>query len=105
MPGPGWNCGSPGGLPEARRSGIGWKLLEEAVALSIGSGAHAVVLDTGLENEQSQLLYRRFGFVRRPEREKPRPAPLVQLLVYTLTLPRPRSQPERRSLPPYVAGD
>ncbi|WP_285249515.1 GNAT family N-acetyltransferase [Pseudarthrobacter sp. fls2-241-R2A-168] len=84
-------------LPEARRSGIGWKLLEEAVALSIESGAHTVVLDTGLENEQSQLLYRRFGFVRRPEREKPRPAPHVQLVIYTLNLPRPHSKPETRT--------
>ncbi len=74
-------------LPEARRSGIGWKLLEESVALSIERGARRVVLDTGLTNERSQVLYRRFGFVRRPEREKPRPAPLVQLVVYTLDLP------------------
>jgi hypothetical protein len=35
----------------------------------------------------SQVLYRRFGFVRRPKREKPRPAPLVQLVVFTLVLP------------------
>jgi ribosomal protein S18 acetylase RimI-like enzyme len=74
-------------LPDARRSGIGWKLLEEAVTLSIERGARRVVLDTGLGNERSQVLYRRFGFVRRPEREKPRPAPLVQLAVYTLDLP------------------
>jgi hypothetical protein len=33
------------------------------------------------------MLYRRFGFVRRPEREKPRPLPQVQLVVYTLDLP------------------
>ncbi len=74
-------------LPEARRSGVGWKLLDEAVALSIERGARRLVLDTGLENERSQVLYRRFGFVRRPEREKPRPAPSVQLAVYTLDLP------------------
>jgi ribosomal protein S18 acetylase RimI-like enzyme len=73
-------------LPEARRSGIGWKLLEESVALSIERGAGRIVLDTGLENERSQVLYRRFGFVRRPEREKPRRAPLVQLVVFTLDL-------------------
>jgi ribosomal protein S18 acetylase RimI-like enzyme len=57
------------------------------VALSIERGAGRIVLDTGLENERSQVLYRRFGFVRRPEREKPRPAPLVQLVVFTLDLP------------------
>ncbi|MDP9997991.1 hypothetical protein [Pseudarthrobacter sulfonivorans] len=59
----------------------------EAVALSIERGARRLVLDTGLENERSQVLYRRFGFVRRPDRERPRPAPSVQLAVYTLELP------------------
>ena len=73
--------------PEARRSGIGWKLLEEAVALSVEGGARRMVLDTALHNERSQVMYRRFGFVRRPEREKPRPLPQVQLVVYTLELP------------------
>jgi ribosomal protein S18 acetylase RimI-like enzyme len=46
-----------------------------------------LLLDTALRNERSQMLYRRFGFVRRPEREKPRPLPQVQLVVYTLDLP------------------
>ncbi|MDR6417076.1 GNAT family N-acetyltransferase [Pseudarthrobacter sulfonivorans] len=36
-------------LPEARRSGIVWKLVEESVALSIEQGARRMVLDTGLE--------------------------------------------------------
>ena len=46
----------------------------------------SLVLDTGADNERSQQLYRRFGFVRRSERERPRPAPKVQLVVYTLDL-------------------
>jgi ribosomal protein S18 acetylase RimI-like enzyme len=54
--------------------------------LAQGTGASGLVLDTGADNERSQQLYRRFGFVRRPERERPRPAPKVQLVVYTLDL-------------------
>lgn len=49
-------------------------------------GASGLVLDTGADNERSQQLYRRFGFVRWPERERPLPAPKVQLVVYTLDL-------------------
>jgi hypothetical protein len=58
-------------------------------------GRRALLLDAAARaragvrprNERSQVLYRRFGFVRRPEREKPRPAPLVELVVFTLDLP------------------
>jgi ribosomal protein S18 acetylase RimI-like enzyme len=73
-------------LPQARRSGIGWRLLAESANLSQATGASGLVLDTGADNERSQQLYRRFGFVQRSERERPRPAPKVQLVVYTLDL-------------------
>ncbi|WP_405475966.1 GNAT family N-acetyltransferase [Paenarthrobacter ilicis] len=73
-------------LPEARRTGLGQKLLDESARLAAGQGAERVVLDTAVDNEASQRLYRRLGYVRRPEREKPRPAPKVQLVVYTLGL-------------------
>lgn len=73
-------------LPEARRTGLGQKLLDESARLAAGQGAERVVLDTAVDNETSQRLYRRLGYVRRPEREKPRPAPKVQLVVYTLGL-------------------
>ncbi|MDQ0866932.1 hypothetical protein [Arthrobacter globiformis] len=76
-----WNCCS---LP---RHGPGrvcfWSLRTRPTA---ATGASGLVLDTGANNERSQQLYRRFGFVRRPERERPRPAPKVQLVVYTLDL-------------------
>lgn len=71
-------------LPEARRRGIGWNLLQQAADLASAADARRLVLDTAVDNESSQVLYRRFGFIRRPEREKPRPAPKVQLAVYTL---------------------
>jgi ribosomal protein S18 acetylase RimI-like enzyme len=75
-------------LPETRRTGLGQRLMDEAAQLATAQGAKRVVLDTAVDNEPSQSLYRRLGYVRRPEREKPRPAPKVQLVVYTLDLPR-----------------
>ncbi|MFJ4029725.1 GNAT family N-acetyltransferase [Paenarthrobacter sp. NPDC089989] len=74
-------------LPETRRTGLGRRLLNEAARLAAEQGAKRVVLDTAVDNEPSQSLYRQLGYVRRPEREKPRPAPKVQLVVYTLELP------------------
>ncbi|VXB50118.1 Acetyltransferase, GNAT family protein [Arthrobacter sp. 9V] len=74
-------------LPEARRTGLGRRLLDESARLAAVRGAERVVLDTAVDNEPSQRLYRRLGYVRRPEREKERPAPKVQLVVYTLDLP------------------
>ncbi len=74
-------------LPETRRTGLGWRLLDESTRRAAARGAKRMVLDTGVDNEASQILYRRFGFVRRPERERKRPAPKVQLVVYTLDLP------------------
>ncbi|MFE4194689.1 GNAT family N-acetyltransferase [Paenarthrobacter sp. NPDC056912] len=74
-------------LPEARRTGLGRKLLDESARLATSRGAGRIVLDTAVDNETSQRLYRRLGYVRRPEREKERPEPKVQLVVYTLDLP------------------
>lgn len=74
-------------LPETRRTGLGRRLLDESARLAAARGAERVVLDTAVDNEPSQRLYRRLGYVRRPDREKERPAPKVQLVVYTLDLP------------------
>lgn len=73
-------------LPETRRTGLGQRLMDEAARLATAQGAKRMVLDTAVDNEPSQRLYRRLGYARRPEREKPRPAPKVQLVVYTLDL-------------------
>lgn len=73
-------------LPEARRRGLGWQLLDRASELAVAQGAERIVLDTGVDNHGSQNLYERYGYVRRPDREKPRPAPKVQLAVFTLDL-------------------
>ncbi|ABM08286.1 GNAT family N-acetyltransferase [Paenarthrobacter aurescens] len=73
-------------LPETRRTGLGRRLLNESARLAAARGAERVVLDTAVDNEASQRLYRRLGYVRRPDREKERPAPKVQLVVYTLDL-------------------
>lgn len=73
-------------LPEARRRGLGWLLLDRASELAVAQGAERIVLDTGVDNHGSQNLYGRYGYVRRPDREKPRPAPKVQLAVFTLDL-------------------
>jgi len=56
-------------LPEARRRGLGWALMVEAIERARGWGVPALVLDTGPTNERSQRLYHRFGFERLPERE------------------------------------
>ncbi|BCW64490.1 GNAT family N-acetyltransferase [Arthrobacter sp. StoSoilB22] len=73
-------------LPEARRAGLGQRLLDKSARIAAARGADRVVLDTAVDNEPSQRLYRRLGYVRRLEREKERPAPKVQLVVYTLEL-------------------
>lgn len=73
-------------LHETRRTGLGRRLLDEAARLAAAQGAERVVLDTAVDNEPSQSLYRQLGYVRRPERERSRPAPKVQLVVYTLDL-------------------
>ncbi|ALV45270.1 GNAT family acetyltransferase [Arthrobacter alpinus] len=70
--------------PLARRSGLGWKLLKSSADLAAAAGARRLVLDTAVDNHRAQALYVKYGFVRRPERETPRPAPKVQLAVYTL---------------------
>lgn len=72
--------------PEARRAGLGWKLLKNAADLAAAAGARRLVLDTAVDNKRAQALYTKYGFIRCPERETPRPAPKVQLAVYTLDL-------------------
>ena len=72
--------------PLARRSGLGWKLLKSSANLAAAAGALRLVLDTAVDNHRAQALYVKYGFVRRPEREAPRPASKVQLAVFTLDL-------------------
>jgi RimJ/RimL family protein N-acetyltransferase len=48
----------------ARRRGIGWALLEEAVAWARGSGVRKLELHVFPHNEPAIQLYQRFGFVR-----------------------------------------
>lgn len=55
----------------ARRRGVGTALLEDAVARAQEAGVQGVALDTGLENEEAQAFYERFGFERRGERRAP----------------------------------
>ena len=73
-------------LPRARRTGLGWKFLQASRAIAVAAGADRLVLDTADFNDTSQALYRKFGFVRRPERERLRAAPEPRLVVYTLDL-------------------
>lgn len=73
-------------LPEARRAGLGWKLLRSVAELAAEAGAQRLVLDTADFNTGAQGLYERFGFIRRLDRERARPADQVQLHVYTLEL-------------------
>ena len=73
-------------LPQARRTGIGWNFLQAARAIAQEAGADRLVLDTADFNDTSQALYRKFGFVRRPEREKLRTASGTPLVVFTLDL-------------------
>lgn len=72
--------------PLARRAGLCWKLLKSSADLAAAAGARRLVLDTAVDNHRAQALYVKYGFVRRPERETPRPAPKVQLAVFTLDL-------------------
>ena len=48
----------------ARRRGIGWALLEQAVAWARGSDVHKLELHVFPHNEPAIRLYERFGFVR-----------------------------------------
>ena len=73
-------------LPEARRTGLGSLLLHEAVRVASEQGAQRLVLDTAVDNEASHVFYRSFGFARRPDRERERPTPKVQLAVFTFDI-------------------
>lgn len=56
-------------LPHARRRGVGWMLMDQAIERACAWGVPALVLDTGPGNHASQRLYHRLGFERLPERE------------------------------------
>ena len=73
-------------LPQARRSGLGSRLLDEAVRVARSKGALRLVLDTAVDNKSSHVFYIKYGFVRRTDRERKRPAPEVQLAVFALDI-------------------
>ena len=50
-------------LPEARRQGLGRKLVVLAEERSVAAGASAIVLHVDDSNEPARLLYERMGFV------------------------------------------
>lgn len=59
-----------GVLPEARRSGLGRRLLDHAVAAAGAAGATAVFLEVAEDNAAARWLYSSAGFVqvgRRPD--------------------------------------
>lgn len=53
--------------PEARRSGIGRKLMNEARKMAEESGAAWVGLSTAITNKQAQALYEQLGYEREEE--------------------------------------
>jgi len=53
--------------PEARRKGVGKKLMDEAKALGIESGAAWLKLDTAITNIPAQSLYENLGWEREEE--------------------------------------
>jgi RimJ/RimL family protein N-acetyltransferase len=54
----------------ARRQGIGWALLDEAVSWARRVGVHKLELHVFPHNEPAICLYERFGFVREGYRAK-----------------------------------
>ncbi|KAA8825327.1 N-acetyltransferase [Bifidobacterium reuteri] len=55
--------------PDARRRGLGHRLVDFAVAQIGGLGFSTVGINSGLNLTQAVHLYLHYGFVRRPERE------------------------------------
>ena len=49
--------------PEWRRHGIGRKLMEELLRISLGQGARSITLEVRRSNVAAQNLYQSFGFV------------------------------------------
>ena len=79
---------SIGVAPEARRSGIGRRLLEAALAEARRRGTASVVLEVAADNSPARRLYRRLGFVRvgyRPRYYR-RPGGLADALILRLSL-------------------
>jgi ribosomal protein S18 acetylase RimI-like enzyme len=50
-------------LPEARRTGLGARLLDEVAAAALTEGISHLVLDTGLDNLLGQRFYFRYGML------------------------------------------
>lgn len=50
--------------PEARRSGVGWALMEAARDFAKADGAKRIWLRTAVDNFAGQALYEKFGMVR-----------------------------------------
>lgn len=51
-------------IPEARRGGVGWALLEAARDFARADGAKRMWLRTAVDNFAGQALYEKFGMVR-----------------------------------------
>jgi ribosomal-protein-alanine N-acetyltransferase len=51
-----------GVLAQARRAGLGQRLLEQTIAAAAAHGAQRIVLEVASENSAARALYRRVGF-------------------------------------------
>lgn len=51
-------------IPQARRSGVGWALMEAARDFARADGAKRMWLRTAVDNFAGQALYEKFGMVR-----------------------------------------
>ena len=49
--------------PDIRRSGVGSRLLENALQSALGEGARKVFLEVRAGNDAAQAMYKKFGFV------------------------------------------
>jgi ribosomal-protein-alanine N-acetyltransferase len=49
-------------LPEARRDGIGTRLMEESEARLKTAGCHSIYLETAVDNESALKFYKRHGY-------------------------------------------
>ena len=71
--------------PDAQGAGVGTALVGACLDRARAAGYRAVALCVIRSNEGAHRLYRRFGFVRTPERDW-EPNPVVPLLAYRLAL-------------------
>jgi ribosomal protein S18 acetylase RimI-like enzyme len=51
-------------IPEARRKGVGWALMEAASDFAKADGGKRIWLRTAVDNHTAQALYQKFGMVR-----------------------------------------